>query len=268
VKIARVFPTRTSMSPLDQDAYFGEPELFMPDYDEIHISVTFTWNIKRAYWLRRQWERFAPVKVGGIAINGEPKGEFESGKYLREGASITSRGCPNRCSWCLVKQDLIELDTFPEGNIIQDNNFLACSRSHKDKVYQMLLTQKGIDFSGGLDSTLLGNEDVERLRGLRIHQLFLAYDHASRAKQFTKACLMLREHFSRDQVRAYVLIGFNKDTIEKAESRLRMAYNFGSLPFAMLYRNEEGEYPQPQKEWKVFQRKWCRPAIIKTIMKG
>ncbi len=42
MKLARVFARRTNMCPTDQDAYFGEPELYMPKYDEIHISVTFT----------------------------------------------------------------------------------------------------------------------------------------------------------------------------------------------------------------------------------
>ncbi|GAH33076.1 unnamed protein product, partial [marine sediment metagenome] len=103
---------------------------------------------------KRQWEYIAPVKIGGVAIDGEPTNGFKAGKYLRKGVVITSRGCPFNCPWCLVGQDLIELDDFPEGNIIQDNNFLACSRSHKDKVFRMLSHQKRIEFSGGLDSTL------------------------------------------------------------------------------------------------------------------
>ena len=96
MKTARVFPTKTSMGPTDRDAYFGEPELFMPEYNEIHISVAFTWDIERAKWLAKQWEFVAPVKIGGPAVNGEGNG-FVPGQYLRHGVTITSRGCPNRC---------------------------------------------------------------------------------------------------------------------------------------------------------------------------
>lgn len=39
MRIARIFPTRTSTSPTDQDVYFGGSELFMPEYDEVYISA-------------------------------------------------------------------------------------------------------------------------------------------------------------------------------------------------------------------------------------
>ena len=109
------------MSPTDRNAYFAEPDLFTPEYDEVHISVTFTWDTKRAWELARQWNHIAPVKIGGVAINGEPKDGFKAGMYLRNGVTITSRGCPNRCPFCLVRQNLIEIEDFPEGNIVQDS---------------------------------------------------------------------------------------------------------------------------------------------------
>ena len=69
VRIARVFPTKTSMTPIDQDAYYGTPELFMPKYDEVHISCQFTWDIPKAKRLALDWEHIAPVKIGGVAID-------------------------------------------------------------------------------------------------------------------------------------------------------------------------------------------------------
>lgn len=255
------------MCPIDQNAYFGEPDLFTPEYDEIHISVTFTWDTKRAWELAWQWEYIAPVKIGGIAINGEPKNEFKAGMYLKKGITITSRGCPNRCPWCFVRQNLIELDDFPEGNVIQDNNLLACSKLHLDKVFQMLSHQKRIDFSGGLDSRLITDEVINQLRGLSIYQLWLSYDDLSRKKHLIKATEKLKKYFNRNQLRCYVLIGFNGDSYFDAIERLMTTWEIGLLPFAMLYRNEEGDYPQPNLEWNRLQRKWCRPAIIKTRMK-
>ena len=166
-RIARVFPTKTSMSPTDKNAYFGPPDLFTSDYDEAHVSVTFSWDLERAYWLERQWESVCPVKMGGLAIDQKEGNGFIPGEYLKKGIVITSRGCPFKCSWCLVDHPLREIN-IEEGNIIQDNNILACSKSHLDKVFQMLSHQKRIEFSGGLDCRLLTDEIVERLRGLKI----------------------------------------------------------------------------------------------------
>ena len=127
--IARVFPRRTSFSPVDSDCYFDMPGLFTPDYDEVHISCVFTWDKQWAHELAGAWQHKAKViKVGGPAFNDSGNG-FTPGLYLREGVTITSRGCPNSCSWCLVsgrEGKLRELDVKP-GNIIQDNNILACS---------------------------------------------------------------------------------------------------------------------------------------------
>jgi|26BtaG_2_1085354.scaffolds.fasta_scaffold04862_2 radical SAM superfamily enzyme YgiQ (UPF0313 family) len=107
MRIAKVFPIKTSMSPIDKDSYFGLPTLFMPKYDEVHISVAFTWYRDRANWLKKQWEHIAPVKIGGPAIDGEPETPMKAGMYLRQGVTITSRGCPNSCSFCLVKKNLL-----------------------------------------------------------------------------------------------------------------------------------------------------------------
>lgn len=65
MRIARVFPTKTSMTPTDKDAYFGGPELFMPKYDEVHISCQFTWDKIKAEKLAIEWDHIAPVKIGG-----------------------------------------------------------------------------------------------------------------------------------------------------------------------------------------------------------
>lgn len=265
MRIARVFPTKTNMCPNDKDCYFGYPELFTPDYIEAHISVAFTWDIKKAKQLFLAWTGKAyKVKIGGPAFDNFGF-NFIAGMYLKKGVTITSRGCPNNCSWCFVPKREGKIRELPivEGNIVQDNNLLACSKTHIDKVFQMLSNQKHIDFAGGLESARMTDEIVEKLRGLRIYQIWLSYDHPSFEKPLRKAVSKLRKYFKRDKIRCYVLIGYKKDTLEKAEIRLKRVWEIGTLPFAMLYRDEKNT-KQP-KEWKQFQRKWTRPAITKFI---
>ena len=261
------------MSPVDEDSYFGPPGLFISQgYKEIHISVAFTWDLEKANWLKEQWEMIAPVKMGGPAINGEPINGFKAGVYLRKGVTITSRGCPNQCPWCLVSPNLIELDDIQEGNIIQDNNILACSSPHLNKVFDMLSHQSHINFSGGLESARITDKIVERLRTLRIYQLWLSYDHDAAEVSLKRAIEELSRYFRRDQLRCYVLIGFVGDTLDKAEIRLRRAWEIGTLPFAMRYRapktNWRDSFLFNQREWNLFTRKWTRPAIIKSMMTG
>lgn len=261
--IARVFPTKTSMTPTDEHAYYGEPPLWASQYEEVHVSCTFTWDIDRAYQLAEEWKPYCEnVKVGGVAIDGEPHSPMIAGRYLKPGITITSRGCPKRCSFCLIKTPLKELKEFPEGNIVQDNNILACSDYHIDRVFNMLKHQKKIQFKGGLDAYRITDKVVDKLRSLRISELWLAFDGWNNSQAFTQAAMKLKKYFRRDQIRCFVLIGYEDDTIEKARFRLEYALDYGTMPFAMLYRDQKNTYHS--KEWKRFQREWTRPAIIRS----
>jgi len=259
MELARVFPTKTNMCPTDKDVYFDEPDLYTPDYKEIHISVTFTWDIDKANRLAKSWDKKGSVKVGGVAINGESKEPFKSGMYLKNGVTITSRGCPNNCSFCLIKNPLIEFDDFPEGNIIQDNNILACSDHHRRLVFDMLKNQKAIEFKGGLESRRVTPQIAEELRSLRIKSLWLACDSDNDIKPLRKAVEILNKvGFTRNHLYCYVLIG-------KEEQRLREVFNIGCLPFSQLYQPPQRvEYT---KEMKRLNRIFSRPAILKSVCK-
>ena len=96
MKIGRVFPTRTSFSPSDEDAYFDVPDMFTPQYDEVHISCTFTWDKKKAEHLAYQWQDYGKIKLGGVAYD-DPGTIFNSGIYIKKGCVFTSRGCVRQC---------------------------------------------------------------------------------------------------------------------------------------------------------------------------
>lgn len=275
MKIARVFPRKTSMSPTDEDAYFGQPPFKCPKYDEVHISVTFTWDVERATFLSYTWRNYGRVRIGGPgwrALLSGP-GEFTPGLYLKKGIVITSRGCPNKCNFCLVPRtegQIRELKIH-EGNNIADNNLLACSKEHIKKVFKMLRRQRGIRFSGGLEAKRITNEIVEQLNDLSIKFIWLAYDSENNKTAVQKAIDKLSKYFTREQLRCYVLIGSEGDTLEKAETRLREAWDMGTIPFAMRYRKPVsdfgGSYVSRQREWNLLQREWVRPAITKEIMR-
>lgn len=72
-KIIRVFPTKTNATPDDELVRIHEVPSLFDEADEVHISVAFTWDIPWAEWAAKQWERVAPVKIGGPAYN-EPGG--------------------------------------------------------------------------------------------------------------------------------------------------------------------------------------------------
>jgi len=250
------------MTPTDQDAYVGMPTMLAKGYDEVHVSCTFTWDKEYAEYLAKAWAQYYTVKLGGPAYD-DPGAEFVSGIYLRRGVTITSRGCPNHCSFCFAPKREGNIRELPiqAGNIVQDNNLLACSKQHRDKVFEMLRGQRNIEFTGGLYSALITDNIADQLRGLRVKALWLACDHPNAEKPLIKAVNILSKYFSQNYLRCYVLIGYGNDTLQDAECRLRRVYEIGCLPFAMLYQPKE--YPI---EWHRLQRTWCRPAAYKTLI--
>lgn len=264
VRVLRVFPRRTSMTPTDRMAFVGDPPLWRPTADEVHISVAFSWDRAEGMRLRDAWgQHYKNVLLSGPAIDGEG-GEFEPGLYLREGVTITSRGCIRRCPWCIVSDPIRLLEIKP-GYIVQDNNILATGRRHLGKVLQMLRQQpQPAVFAGGLDATLLTDWMAEELRSLRIGQVFLAADTNDTLPALETALHKL-SFLPRDKRRCYVLWAFGDESLEEGEARCRRVWEMGGLPFAQLYQPLDGFVRYPT-EWRARARVWQRPAATKAMM--
>lgn len=263
-RVIRVFAKKTKMTPQDEYVFFEPPGLFVPDHDEVHISCTFTWDKPKAEQLYEAWYGKCPVKLGGPAYD-DPGETFTAGIYIKRGITFTSRGCPNNCKFCHVPRregKIRELPVTP-GNIIQDNNLLACSKYHREKVYQMLRQQSNIEMRGGLEVARLTDWDIEQMRSVRINAVWIACDTKRATNKAVKAISRLQNAgFNQNNIRCYVLIG---DDMAENENRLKTIYKAGALPFAQLYQPEvKVEY---NKEWQDFARIWSRPALMRRYMR-
>lgn len=269
MRIARVFPRRTKATPTDALAFVGGPGLFPPEVDAVHVSVAFTWDIPKAERLAREWEHVAPVSLGGPAM-GTQGDDFTPGMYLREGYTITSRGCPNHCWFCAVPKrdgDVRELPIADGWNVL-DDNLLACGDNHIRMVVAMLGRQRReAAFTGGLEAARLRDWHLTLFQSLsRQPVLFFAYDTPNDWEPLAEAAMALSAHgfaFAGHRVRAYVLIGYRKDTPALADIRLRAVKTLGITPMAMLWRDGDGT---TSAEWRRLQRAWARPAIIHSAL--
>lgn len=260
----RVFVRKTKWTPTDDLAFVGDPPLIRPPEQPVHVSVTFTWDLPRAMRLAKAWNRhYSYVAMGGPAFQAQYCRDFVPGRYIKQGVTFTSRGCPKHCPWCLVPSHEGPLREIPirEGNIIQDNNFLACSQQHCEAVYQMLAGQKDVQFKGGLDIDYLTPWHVERIKTLpSLDEVWVACDREKDLARLDKAADLLSD-LSIEKRFCYVLIGFGHDTPTEAEARCEAIYAKGFLPFAQRYRPFGEQWPQRRGvEWARVGRKWARPA--------
>lgn len=267
MKIARVFPRKTNATPDDSLSFIGKPPKDPQEVDQVHISVTFTEDLKLIDDLYAAWQIVAPVKVGGPAV-GDPGKDFEPGMYLKKGYVITSRGCPNNCWFCDVPKREGPIRELPikEGNNLLDSNILACSDSHIVSVFDMLFKQRErVTFTGGLEARILKDWHVAFLWELRPTGMYFAYDTPDDHEPLIEAGRKLRyADFTRRHLYCYVLIGSPRDNFQDAERRLIETWTAGFMPMAMLWKDKAGSI---NKDWKKFQRQWARPAIIRSRMK-
>ena len=265
-KIIRVFPRKTNATPDDDLVRIGVVPTLFDEADEIHVSVTFTWDLPLAEKLAKAWAPVAPVRVGGPAT-GEKGGEFTPGMYVKPGYLIHSRGCPNSCWFCCERETELKLLTIHEGYNDISSNLLACPDDHIKNVFAAMQRGKKIyghpiEFTGGLEAKRLEWWHVQELKKLHPKQLFFAYDTSDDWHWLYAAGWMLIAGgftLASHALRAYVLCGYPKDTFAAAEMRMRETMQAGFMPMAMVYRDAEGNKPSG---WAAWQRQWARPSIM------
>lgn len=270
MRIIRVFPRRTSFTPTDDMAFIGDPPMIRPEADEIHISVTFTWDLPKAYRLYEAWAQYYDtVKIGGPPISRDISSSTP-GMYIKSSAIFTSRGCNNNCSWCLVPLYEGKFRSVPyelvKNPVIQDNNILLHEPAHLGKIMRQLETAGSVTFAGGLDSSLIDDRVAYMLSRIHINQLFLACDTKTRLLPLEKAIVKLNG-LGRNKTRCYVMIGYSGETIEEAKERLQAVWDVGAMPFAQLYQPPD-KYIKYSYAWRNLARNWSRPAIMKTVNRG
>ncbi len=221
------------------------------DGDTLFLSVPFTWLLPDAREEITQARLFGPsqIRVGGPAVALMP--QYLQGLGAEVGGDIpgvlqrfnrlatrTTKGCLRRCSFCAVPKtegEFLELDDWPDGPIICDNNILRSSDEHFDRVCSRLEKWGWADFNQGLDARLLRPDHVEQLQRIGKVQYRLALDHAGLKGEWERAFDMLRAAgVSKARIGSYALIGYNSDSSEAWE-RCNWLDSFGVLVYPMWF---------------------------------
>ena len=275
-RIIRVFPRRTKATPDDALVFTKAPTkenmkaLAFTAIDEVHVSVTFSYDLPKAEELYKKWSVVGvPVRMGGPAT-GQPGGEFTPGMYLKKGYTITSRGCTNKCWFCKASEregGFRELEIKDGWNVL-DDNILLSSPEHFKAVIDMLKRQpERPTFTGGLEARRLTQWHVDLLRSIKAKRIYCSYDVPDDYEPLLNAGRLLLDAgftVASHSLRCYVLIGYPGDAFDKAEARLFDTIRAGFFPYAMLWKSETGD---TDTEWGKFQREWVRPQMVGSKVK-
>ena len=242
-----------------------------------YISIPFTWDLQSVKndLIQRSflWDR---AIVGGPATQLLP-GFFDDLDHVSVGtempgilqrinpmATRTTTGCIRKCGFCGVPQiegQLVELDDWPDLPVICDNNLLAASMDHFNRVIDRLIKWGWADFNQGIDSRLLTIDHAKRIKKIKEPVVRLALDSMAYVDDWEKAYQTLRKAgFTKKSIRSYALIGFNSGP-EEAWKRCEYIAAHGIKPLPMWYHSlkatEKNIVTAKQKElgWTDFERK-------------
>lgn len=188
---------------------------------------------------------------------------------LNYSLGFLTRGCPNKCQWCVVPKKEGMIRSHAEASefvahkdvVLLDNNVLA----HDHGIDQLEVLKRmsvKVDFNQGLDARRIDEGVARRLADLRwLHPLRLACDTAAQIPEIQKAVTLLRWHNTTP--RRYFVYVLIKD-IDDALERIRFLKGMDLDPFAQPYRDFTTN-AEPTKEQKDLAR-WCNhKAIYKSV---
>jgi hypothetical protein len=196
------------------------------DGNTLFVSVPFTWNLPALLTEFKQRSLlWSHALVGGPAVRLMPNffsgldyvmsGEHHPGaiKRINPFATFTSRGCIRKCGFCAVPKcegDLLELPDWPDKPVILDNNLLATSPAHFDRVIDRLIRHGWADFNQGLDARLLTSYHAQRISEIGKPMVRLALDNERYSGDWDRALETLaRAGIAKSNIRSYALCGFD-----------------------------------------------------------
>jgi len=266
------------------------------DGDELCISVVFTWHLPQAkryaeYMSRRR------VRIGGPAValmphylrglNAQIGGDYPGVlQKFNPMATRTSVGCIRMCKFCSVpiieglptlkqfgkRQE--ELSDWPDLPVIADNNLLANSIEHFDRVCDRLEKWEWCDFNQGTDARLMTEHHAERIARIKKPMVRLALDSMSYSEQWEKALeMLLRAGVAKSNIRTYALIAFGTSPDESWKV-CQLIEDHGIMPLPQWFHELDAlqhnivTARQEQLGWNDFERRrlmqwfyWHKKAV-------
>lgn len=248
------------------NALWPKGPFYWEEDNYLYVSIPFTWSLPavRERVQKKNLGLYEGVVVGGPALDLMPH-YFDDLPYVAVGSSYpgvlqkvhplatrTTVGCVRKCPFCGIGKGKIEggpfreLYDWPDLPVLCDNNLLAASEKHFDRVIERIVRRwPWADFNQGLDARLLTSWHADRLASIKTPIIRLALDAMGVTTIWEKAYACLREAgIAKSNISSYCLIAFT-DTPEDAWRRCDWIERHGVAPLPMWY------HALDQMEWNT-----------------
>lgn len=204
------------------------------EYDHVYMSKVFTHTPDYAYYINAK-----EIHRGGTgySLTDELPKEID---HLQPDYSIypwikdneaygfLTRGCPNKCKWCVVPQkeggivpymDIEEIAVDGRRYVtLMDNNILGAGDYAKEQLEKIIRLNLRVDFNQAMDARLVTPEFAKLLAGIKwFPYIRFGCDTTSQIEQCERALALLRENGWNGNVFLYTMI---TDDFEESISRV------------------------------------------------
>lgn len=234
-------------------------------YDKVYMAKVFSFTPDYGYYINANQiekggtgydiEKVLPVEVDRIVPD---YSLYNIDKSLAYG--FLTRGCPNRCKWCVVPKkegnitaymDIEEIAVDGRKNIIlMDNNVLASDYGLQqiEKIVSMKLR---VDFNQGLDARLVTDDIARLLAKIKwIKRIRFGCDTPGQIAECERATTLIDKYGYKGEYFFYcILLNDFKESFERVNHWKNKGGRF--LPHCQPYRDLNNPYqiiPQWQKD--------------------
>ena len=241
------------------------------NYDRVYMSKVFTFSPDYPYTFNCE------VIKGGTGYNDyitvlDDEIEHIMPDYSLYGVDYSlgflTRGCPNKCSWCVVPKkegkvkgnaDVTEFLGDNKDVIFLDNNVLACDWGLA-QIQKCIDLGLRIDFNQGMDARMIANNDaildlLSKVKWSRY--LRLACDTKSQMP-YIKKCI---EELGKRGIKSYNIFIYTLiNEFEDSLLRIKFIHQLEANPFGQPYLDFSGK--RKPLQWQKDMARWCNNKII------
>lgn len=246
-------------------------------YEKVYAAKIFTFTPDYGYFIHAD-----DVEYGGTGIDiykilpeeidrCTPDYSLYPAIDRRTAYGFLTRGCPNRCKWCVVPQKegnirpYMDVDDIAvDGRdrlVLMDNNVLACDYGLQ-QIEKIVAKGYHVDFNQALDARLVTDDIAKLLSKVKwINRIRFGCDTHGQIAECEQAIDLIRSYGYKGEFFLYCIL------MELKESYHRINYwkkNKKVLPHAQPYRSLTDK-TQIIPQWQIDMARWAdRKEIYRT----
>lgn len=196
-----------------------------------------------------------------------------------------TRGCPNKCPWCVVPRKEGEVRPYMdcdeiaiEGRsklVLMDNNILAAGDYAKMQLEKIIERRYHVDFNQALDARLVTDEFAHLLARIKWlnRRIRFGCDTHGQIAECERAIKMINDCGFRGEYFLYTMIGGKSDFRESFERthywwirnhECREKHLPNIYPYTQPYRDPDNPH-RPIPQWQLDMAQWCNKHQIFQI---